>query len=277
MFFTNQENFRCQYTLTACTQCSDFNNSTLSSDHHKYSHVPGRNNAVHGSKETYPYITPTHSLQCYITKFSSTPMFWRTTFRSKYIFGYGKAKHDKYIIYEFLHMATLGATLEWESATTLGQHTLSSSMTTLQTHGQGHSTHYTLLPEESTADTDSIWTLFSHTGAYVMAIGSLIPAGLGIFCCYFFWCKPARLAHWPLQPGTIQYTIADDDIEAAPIYRCNGKASQPARPYENHDQYMECIPTWTESWCRQQMQSLVVPAQGSLANMSKIQGTQKCT
>ena len=41
-------------------------------------------------------------------------------------------------------------------------------------------------PEESTGDTDSIKTLFSHTGVYVMAIGSLIPAGLGIFCCYFF-------------------------------------------------------------------------------------------
>ena len=41
-------------------------------------------------------------------------------------------------------------------------------------------------PEESTGDTASIWTLFSHTGVYVMAIGSLIPAGLGIFCCYFF-------------------------------------------------------------------------------------------
>ena len=43
-------------------------------------------------------------------------------------------------------------------------------------------------PEESTGDTDSIWTLFSHSGAYVTAIGLLTPAGLGIFCCYFFWC-----------------------------------------------------------------------------------------
>ena len=43
-------------------------------------------------------------------------------------------------------------------------------------------------PKESTGDTDSIWTLFSHTGVYVMDIGSLIPAGLGIFCYYFFWC-----------------------------------------------------------------------------------------
>ena len=42
--------------------------------------------------------------------------------------------------------------------------------------------------EVSTGDTVSIWTLFSHTGVYIMAIGLLIPTGLGIFCCYFFWC-----------------------------------------------------------------------------------------
>ena len=50
-------------------------------------------------------------------------------------------------------------------------------------------------PEEPTADTDSTWTLFLHTGVYVMAIGSLIPAGLGMFCCYFLWCQPAKVVH----------------------------------------------------------------------------------
>ena len=42
--------------------------------------------------------------------------------------------------------------------------------------------------DESTENTNSIWTLFSHTGMYITAIGLLIPAGLGLFCCYFFWC-----------------------------------------------------------------------------------------
>ena len=42
--------------------------------------------------------------------------------------------------------------------------------------------------DESTEDTDLIWTLFLHTAMYITAIGSLIPAGLGIFCCHFFWC-----------------------------------------------------------------------------------------
>ena len=37
--------------------------------------------------------------------------------------------------------------------------------------------------DESIDDTASLWTLFSHTGIYVMDIGSLIPTGLGISCC----------------------------------------------------------------------------------------------
>ena len=50
-------------------------------------------------------------------------------------------------------------------------------------------------PEESTGETVSIWMLFSHTGVYVMPIILLILTGLGIFCCYLFWCQPARLMH----------------------------------------------------------------------------------
>ena len=41
--------------------------------------------------------------------------------------------------------------------------------------------------DDSIDDTASIWILFLHTGIYLMAIGSLIPAALEIFCCYFFW------------------------------------------------------------------------------------------
>ena len=130
--------------------------------------------------------------------------------------------------------------------------------------------------DESTEDTDSIWTLILHTGIYVMAIGLLIPAGLVIFCCYFFCCRPARLMHQPLQTGNAWYTIVDDDVEAAPIYRCNTKALQPTRPQKNHCLAIELLPTQTESRCKQQSKSLVVPALGSLEISSKIQGTQKC-
>ena len=103
------------------------------------------------------------------------------------------------------------------------------------------------MDDELTEDTDSIWTLFLHTCMYVTAIGSLVPAGLGLFCCYFFWCWPARLACPPLQPGNTQYTIMEDDVKAAPIYRCDGKVLPPTRPHKNHGLAIEHLPTWMES------------------------------
>ena len=42
--------------------------------------------------------------------------------------------------------------------------------------------------KEPMDNTGSIWTLFSHLGIYISAIGLLIPVGLGLFCCHFFWC-----------------------------------------------------------------------------------------
>ena len=41
---------------------------------------------------------------------------------------------------------------------------------------------------ESMDNSNSIWTLFAHPGMYVSAIVSFIPVGIGLFCCYFFWC-----------------------------------------------------------------------------------------
>ena len=75
----------------------------------------------------------------------------------------------------------------------------------------------------------------------------------------------------------MRYTVVDDDVEVAPIYRYDGKESQPTSPHENHGLAIECLPTQLESQCKQQSKSLVVLVQGSLEKLSKIQGTQKCT
>ena len=45
-----------------------------------------------------------------------------------------------------------------------------------------------LSTDESIGETVSVWTLFFHAGVYITAIGLLIPAGLGIFYYYYFWC-----------------------------------------------------------------------------------------
>ena len=43
----------------------------------------------------------------------------------------------------------------------------------------------------------------------------------------------------PLQPGTMQYIIVDDDVEVAPIYRYDGRVKQPTRPCKHHGLHME--------------------------------------
>ena len=45
----------------------------------------------------------------------------------------------------------------------------------------------------------------------------------------------------------MQYTIVDDDVEVAPIYRYDSKVSAPTRPHENHGLAIESLPTWMES------------------------------
>ena len=46
-------------------------------------------------------------------------------------------------------------------------------------------TPFNMKPSE---DMDTLWNLFTHPSIYVSALGSLIPVGIGLFCCYFIWC-----------------------------------------------------------------------------------------
>ena len=137
-----------------------------------------------------------------------------------------------------------------------------------------HLTPFNMKPSE---DTNTLWNLFTHPGIYVSALGLLIPVGIGLFFCYFFWCRPARSVHQPLQPGNMRYTIVDDNVEEAPIYRCKGKAPKPTRPCENHGLAIEHLPTWSESHQKPQSKSFAVPIHGSLGKSSKILGMQECT
>ena len=46
---------------------------------------------------------------------------------------------------------------------------------------------------EPSEDMDTLWSLLTHPGIYILVLGLLIPVGIGLFCCYYFWCQPARL------------------------------------------------------------------------------------
>ena len=110
----------------------------------------------------------------------------------------------------------------------------------------GHITPF-MSTDESIDDKASIWTLFSHTGIYVMAIGVLMHAELGIFCCYFFWCQPARLVCQPLWTGSMWHTIVDDDVEAAPTSDVKARLDSYSKTSWESWPCMKWEPTWMES------------------------------
>ena len=41
---------------------------------------------------------------------------------------------------------------------------------------------------ETSEDTDFLWSVFTHPRIYISTLGSVIPVGIGLLCCYFFWC-----------------------------------------------------------------------------------------
>ena len=167
------------------------------------------------------------------------PPWWRTALRSKYIFGYGKPKHDKYIIYKFPHMATLREVLEWESATAFGQYTLSSSWTNLQPHDQGISTYDTFftlrLNRRYRFNLDTVFTYRSLSNGYRVSdtsrFGNILLLFLLVSTCQISmltfttryhaiyhcgcWCRGST----HLQMGCQDFTAYKTLQQAWPAYR----------------------------------------------------------
>ena len=171
-------------------------------------HLSRGSTKIHQNRNTHPHYSTTTSMQHYITTFSSTTMLWNSGNNYQHIPQHRKPQHDEYIITRIQNIATTRGPLDGTQ-----HHHLVNLPTVPIDQLYKHMVSRTRLitpfmsTDESVGNTPSIWTLFSHTGIYIMAIGSLIHEGLGIFCCYFFWCWPARLAHWPLQSGSLWHTI----------------------------------------------------------------------
>ena len=94
----------------------------------------------------------------------------------------GKLEEQNICIWQ--HLGSNRSDMQLQHLTTISsipvhkiyQHLLNSTM------------HVVPFNTESPGNTASLWTLFRHLGIYASAIGLLIPVGIGLFCCYFFWC-----------------------------------------------------------------------------------------
>ena len=202
MFVANKENFRCKPTNTNITRCLDPPLSTPASAIMLI--CPERGTGAMTIRK------PVHILRISTACSTTSSNFHKGEIR------YQTSKLDVNVSLNManLHMVNVSALdfCIWQHLEDNRSETQLQHLTTIPSipihqiyQHMINGTQHTIpvdTTEESTEDTDLIWTLFSHTGMYVTDIGLLIPAGAGIFC-YFFWCQPARLACQTLQPGNM--------------------------------------------------------------------------
>ena len=55
-------------------------------------------------------------------------------------------------------------------------------------HLLNSSLHMTPFNMKLSEDTNTLWSMFTHPAVYISALGPFIILGIGLFCCYFFWC-----------------------------------------------------------------------------------------
>ena len=143
----------------------------------------------HTNTDTHPHSLPTTSMQCYISTLPSTTCY--ETHQLTVNISLNTAN---------LNMMNISSPVfriwqhleDHRNGTQLHHLVTIPSVPIDQLYNHMINSNRPITPfistDESIDDTASIWTLFSHTAIYAMAIGLLIPAGLRIFCCCFFWC-----------------------------------------------------------------------------------------
>ena len=118
------------------------------------------------------------------------------------------------------------------------------------------------LNDESVDDLAIPWILFSHTGIYITAIGSLIPTGLWIFHCYCFWCQHNHLS---MPTFLIQFFTA---------YYCGWWCRDSSHLKKWQHGWTACYKTLPESWPAHEAETYMdresTEATGTIENSSWI-------
>ena len=182
ILIANTENLRCKPTNPDITRCLDSYDTTLYTSKHHYVNMSWESYSIHYYKKTCTYFEDTYGLQCHFIKFPPTPRYQTSNLDINvslnminlymvnvsapdfYIWQHPKDNRNET---QLQHLTTIPSIL----VNKIYQHII---------NGIQHIMPFDTT-DESTEDTKPIWTLFLYTGMYVTAIGSFIPAGLGIF------------------------------------------------------------------------------------------------
>ena len=136
---------------------------------------------------TNAHTEATHGLQCHFITFLPTPRYETPTLNVNVSLSMANLQMINISALQFhiwQHLGNNQSDMQLQHLATISsipvhkvyQHLLNSTMP--------------LVPfnTEPSGDTDSLWSVFTHPRIYISALGLIIPVGIGLFCCYFFWC-----------------------------------------------------------------------------------------
>ena len=167
---------------------------------HSNSDMSRETHRINGHLATNTHTKTTYSLQCHLSIFLPPPRYEIPVLNVNVSLNMANLQMINITALHFCiwqHLGNNQSDMQLQHLATIPsipvhkvyQHLLNSTM------------QLTPFNTEPSEDTDSLLSVFTHPGIYISALGSIVPVGIGLFCCYFFWCQPARLACQPLQPG----------------------------------------------------------------------------
>ena len=183
-----------KFTYPDSTRCLDSYNTTCRSSEHHDIDMSFKSHGDHHNTKTSTHTKATYGLQCHLIQLPPTTRYETLTLDTNISLNMANLHMINILAQDFHMWKHLGnnrsdvqlqhlTTIPWIPVHKIYQHLLNNTLPIIPFN----------MDKESTEHIGSIWTLFSHPGIYITAMGLLIPAGLGLFCCYFFWCQPARL------------------------------------------------------------------------------------
>ena len=187
-------------------------------------------------------------MQHCISTFPSTTLLWKSLANDQYISQHSKPQCDECLISRIQNMATFRGPLEWDPATSLGQHTISFYWSTLCTgvflHGQQQQTHHSICFNQwvNRWYRISLDTIFSYLNLHngyritdtcrirdillllflvLTCLRSMLTFTIRFFTTYYcgWWCRGSTHLQIQWQGWTAGYKTSQ---ESWPVYEMDG-------------------------------------------------------
>ena len=176
------------------TRCLDTSNPYFSPYGHHKSDMPRKAYGNYPHSMTTTCTKATNGLQCHFGKFLPAPRYETPILNVNVSLDWANIHAINVTALHFCvwqHMGRNHSDLDLQHLAILP----SIPVHQIYEHLLNSSECLTPFNMKPSGDSDTFWSLVCHLRIYVSALGSVLPVGVILFCCYYFWCRPATPVH----------------------------------------------------------------------------------